>query len=82
MTETKLLNRLGAYLDLSAKRRKKKTDELEKVIRKIRKKEKALIVECRNACKGKKREMMEKRILILHAQRKKGLKALKKIKQK
>ena len=82
MTETKLLNRLGTYLDLGAKRRKKKADELEKIIRKIKKKEKALIIECRNVCKGKKREMMEKRILILHAQRKKGVKALKKIRQK
>jgi hypothetical protein len=82
MTETKLINRLGAYLDLSAKRRKKKADELKKIIRKIRNKEKALLVECRNTCKGKKREMMEKRTLILHAQRKKGVKALKKIKQK
>ena len=79
MTETKLINRLGAYLDLSAQRRKKKANELEKVIRKIKKKEKALVTECRNTCKGKKREMMEKRILILHAQRKKGVKALKKI---
>ncbi|MBW1946199.1 MAG: hypothetical protein JRJ51_25765 [Deltaproteobacteria bacterium] len=82
MTENKLLTRLEAYLDLGAKRRRKKADELEKVIRKIRQKEKALIAECRNACKGKKREMMEKRILILHAQRKKGVKALKKIRQK
>jgi len=82
MTDNNLLTRLEAYLGLSAKRRKKKADELKKVIRKIKKKEKALISECRNTCKGKKREMMEKRILILHAQRKKGVKALKKIKQK
>ena len=82
MTENNLLTRLEAYLDLGAKRRKKKADELEKVIRKIKKKEKALVTECRNTCKGKKREMMEKRILILHAQRKKGVKALKKFKQK
>ncbi|HBE92021.1 MAG TPA: hypothetical protein DDW55_05655 [Gammaproteobacteria bacterium] len=82
MTDNNLLARLEAYLDLSAKRRKKKADELEKVIRKIKKKEKALVAECRNTCKGKKREMMEKRILILHAQRKKGVNALKKIKQK
>jgi len=45
MTETKLINRLGAYLGLSAKRRKKKANELEKVIRRIKKKEKALVTE-------------------------------------
>ena len=82
MTENNLLTRLEAYLDLGAKRRKKKASELKIVIRKIKKKEKALVAECRNTCKGKKREMMEKRILILHAQRKKGVNALKKIKQK
>jgi len=81
MTGNKLLTRLGAYLDLGAKRRKKKADELKDVIRKIRRKEKALIAECRNAGKGKKREMLEKRYLILHTQRKKGQKALKKISQ-
>jgi hypothetical protein len=81
MTENNLLTRLQAYLDLGTKRRRKKADELAKVISKIKKKEKALLAECGNAGKGKKREMLEKRILILHAQRKKGLKALKKIKQ-
>ncbi len=81
MSENKLLNRLKGYLDLGAKRRKKKADELEKVIQKIKKKEKALVTECRKVGKGKKRDMLSKRIAILHAQRKKGLKALKKIKQ-
>ena len=82
MTDNKLLNRLEVFLGLDAKRRKKKADELEKVISKIRKKEKALVIECRNTEKGKKRKMLEKRIAILHAQRKKGQKALKTINQK
>ena len=81
MTDNKLLTRLEAYLGLGAKRRKKKVDELEDVIRKIMKKEKALIDECDKVGKGKKREMLEKRIVILQAQLKKGQKALKKIKQ-
>jgi hypothetical protein len=82
MTENKLLTRLEAYLDLGAKRRKKKANELKAIIGKLKKKEKALIAESRKAGKGKKRDTLEKRCLILHAQRKKGLKALKKIKQK
>ena len=81
MAENKLLDRLKNYLDLSAKRRKKKADELEKVIQKIKKKERALVTECRKVGKGKKRDILRKRIAILHAQRKKGLKAIKKIKQ-
>ena len=82
MPETKLLTRLEGYLNLSAKRRKKKADELKVLIGKLKKKEKALIAESRKAGKGKKRETLEKRCIILHAQRKKGLKALKKINQK
>lgn len=80
MAENKLLNRLETFLGLSAKRRKKKVDELEKVIAKIKKKEKTLVSECANTDKDKKRKTLEKRIAILHAQRKKGLKALMKIK--
>ena len=82
MKENNLLTRLEAYLDLGAKRRKKKADELKAIIGKLKKKEKALIAEYQKAGKGKKRETLEKRCMILHAQRKKGLKALKKINQK
>lgn len=82
MTENKLLSRLEGYLNLSAKRRKKKADELKVLIGKLKKKEKALIAESRKAGKGKKRETLEKRCLVLHAQRKKGLKALKNINKK
>ena len=82
MTENNLLTRLEGYLNLSAKRRKKKADELKAIIGKLKKKEKALIAQYQKAGKGKKRETLEKRCIILHAQRKKGLKALKKINQK
>jgi hypothetical protein len=81
MTDNKLLKRIDAFLNLSAKRRKKKADELKAIIKKLKKKEKALIAEYRKTGKGKKRETLEKRCIILHAQRKKGLKALKKIKK-
>ena len=80
MTENNLLTRLEGYLDLGTKRRKKKADELKVLIGKLKKKEKALIAESRKAGKGKKRDTLEKRSMILHAQRKKGLRALKKIK--
>lgn len=82
MTEKTLLKRVSDYLDLSAKHRKKKADELEKIIGKLKKKEKALLAEAKKTDKGKKRDMLEKRAEILHAQRKKGLKALKKARQK
>jgi hypothetical protein len=79
MSENKLLKQMKNYLDLGAKHRKKKADELKKVIKKLRKKEKDLIAESEKVGNGKKRDMLRKRIDILHAQRKKGLKALKKI---
>ena len=79
MSENKLLKQMKNYLDLGAKHRKKKADELKKVIKKLRKKEKDLIAESEKVGNGKKRNMLRKRIDILHAQRKKGLKALKKI---
>ena len=79
MSENKLLKQMKNYLDLGAKHRKKKADELKQVIKKLRKKEKELIAESEKVGNGKKRDMLRKRIDILHAQRKKGLKALKKI---
>ena len=79
MSENKLLKQMKNYLDLGAKHRKKKADELKKVIKKLRKKEKDLIAGSEKVGNGKKRDMLRKRIDILHAQRKKGLKALKKI---
>ena len=79
MSENKLLKQLKNFLDLGAKHRKTKADELKKVIKKLRKKEKELLAECDMVGNGKKRDMLTKRIDILHAQRKKGLKALKKI---
>ena len=81
MPENKLLSRLEAYLGLDAKRRRKKAGELKEVIKKLKKKEKKLIAERQDAGKVKKQGTLEKRIAILHAQRKKGLKALKKINQ-
>ncbi len=55
MTEKSLLTRLEAYLNLSAKHRKKKADELKAIIGKLKKKEKSLIAEYQKAGKGKKR---------------------------
>ena len=81
MTDNKLLKRIDAYFNLGAKRRKKKVDALKTIIGKLKKKEKELIAEYRKTSKGKKRETLKKRCMILHAQRKKGLKALKKNKK-
>lgn len=80
MTEKKLLERLGDLLDLKAKKRKKKIDELEGLIQQLRKKEKAMLAECKKLDAGDKRETLKKRYRILHAQRNKGIKALKKLK--
>jgi exoribonuclease R len=82
MPERKLIARMRAYLDLGSKRRKKKADELEALIKKIRKRERAMIAKCRHVKGSKECELMKKRYRILHAQRKKGQKALKLIRHK
>lgn len=80
MSENKLLSRLETYLGLDTKKRKEKAGELEKVIKKLKKKEKELIAECSTIVgDDEQHSILEKRINVLHAQRKKGLKALKKI---
>ena len=79
MSENKLLSRLEAYLGLDAKKRKAKAGKLEQVIKKLKKKEKELIAECATIVNDEQHSILEKRINVLHARRKKGLKALKKI---
>ena len=81
MPENKLFTRLKKYLDLDARQRSEKAGKLKKVIKKLKKMEKELIAEYDTTGKGEKHKTLKKRIAILHAQRKKGLKALKKIKQ-
>ena len=81
MPENKLFTRMKNYLNLGAKRRREKAGNLKKVIKKLKKLEKELIAESHHAGKGEKHKTLKKRIAIVHAQRKKGLKALKKIKQ-
>ena len=81
MSEDKLLTRLAEYFNLSAKRRRKKVEELEKVIRKIKKKEKEMVANCRKVRGEEEREILKQRYRILHAQRKKGQKALRRIKR-
>ncbi len=79
MSENKLLSRLESYLGLDIKKRKEKAGELEKVIKKLKKKEKELIAECAVNVDEEQQSLLEKRISILHAQRKKGLRVLKKM---
>jgi hypothetical protein len=82
MTDNKLLSRLSAYLDLGARRRRKKVDELEDLIASIKKQERTMIGDARKAKKGKQRTTLKKRYQILHAQRKKGQDALKALRDK
>ncbi|RKZ68458.1 MAG: hypothetical protein DRQ44_04370 [Gammaproteobacteria bacterium] len=81
MPENKLFARMKKYLDLDAKRRKEKAGKLKKVIKKLKKLEKELTTEYQNTATGEEQKTLENRIVVLHAQRKKGLKALKKINQ-
>ncbi|MCK5697169.1 MAG: hypothetical protein KAI02_03345 [Gammaproteobacteria bacterium] len=79
MNIKELLNNLNDYFDMNKKKRQHKTKELKALLKVFKHKEKKLIAECRRHPSGHKNKSLETKIAILHAKRKKGLKALKKL---
>lgn len=73
----KLLEILGNIFDMKANEREKKKKELKQVLRKLKGKEAALIEKLKHEKDKDKREKLQQKIDILHAQRKKGLVILK-----
>jgi hypothetical protein len=81
MKSQQLLKQLGDFLDMGAKKRRKKMKELKELLKALKQKEKKLIANCNKEPKGRNRKMINREIAVLHEQRKKGLKALKRLKQ-
>lgn len=79
MTDKNLLEKLSDYLGMGAKKRRRRQDELHKLLKALKSREKKLLAKCALLSAGRKRKLLEKEIAILHVQRKKGLKALKKL---
>jgi len=80
MSKKKLLKQLRDFFDMSKKKRLKHMQELQAIIKEIKKQEKKLIAKCQESPKESHSRMIKQEIAVLHAKRKKGLKALKALK--
>ena len=79
MSQNKLLKKLSELLGLDKKERKKRVMELQKLLKALKQKEKKLIAKCAKQLPDSKKKMLEREIAVIHAKRKKGLKAIKKL---
>jgi hypothetical protein len=79
MSKKKLLQQLSNFLDMGNKKRSKYAKELKKLLKELKVKEKELIEKCSITPSNNKRKMLNREIVVIHAKRKKGLDALKKI---
>jgi predicted nucleic acid-binding Zn-ribbon protein len=77
MKTRKLLDKLVAYLDGDARKRKKEKDEIKAVLKKLKRREKKLKNLLDETKDADKRTALQKEIDIVHAQRKKGVRLLK-----
>lgn len=81
MSHKNLLDELSDFFDMKKKKRKKNTAELKSLLKELKQKENNLIVKCSQNLKNNERKMVKREIAVIHAKRKKGLKALKKLNQ-
>jgi len=79
MNIRKLLKKAKTFLNTDEKKRKEKKQFLKQVIKKLKKHEKSLIEQLDGVHDKKARSTIKEEIALTHAQRKKGLKTLKKI---
>ncbi len=82
MSRWKLLKRLSDYFDMGKKKQEKYSSDLKSLLTEIKEKEKKLNKKCVATANGEKRRMLKRKIMVLHAKRKKGLSALKKLKNR
>ncbi len=80
MKYKKMLKQLKALLSEKEHQKKEQCDELRGLLKTLKQKEKSLKAKLEGIEDQVQREKLEKRIGIIHAQRKKGLKALKSMK--
>jgi predicted Fe-Mo cluster-binding NifX family protein len=79
MNSKKLLKKLGDFFDMDKKKRQKNAKELKSLLKLLKEEEKNLVIICQNQSPQNKKSMLKREIDVLHARRKKGLKALKKL---
>ena len=76
-----LLQRVEDFLDADARQRRAERSEVKKVLSRLKKKEKDLKAKVAGAA-GDERDSLESRLKVVHAQRRKGVAALKALKRK
>ncbi len=75
----KLIRKLEDYLDADSRERKEHRDEMKTLLQKMKVKEKNLAAKALVEFDEKKLETLRKQIDMVHAQRKKGISALKEL---
>ncbi len=80
MTTKKMLKQLSTLFDMKKRELCKRSSELKKLLKQLRSKERGLIAKLKDEKSDKKQEKLKKQIRVVHAQRLKGIKNIKKIK--
>ncbi|MBF0255193.1 MAG: hypothetical protein HQL47_01785 [Gammaproteobacteria bacterium] len=79
MTTKKLIKQLSALFDRKKRKICKRKGEIKKLLKQLRKKEHDLIDKYKDEKDDKKRDRLKKNIQVVHAQRLKGLRSMKKM---
>ncbi|MEO5342987.1 MAG: hypothetical protein H7842_06555 [Gammaproteobacteria bacterium SHHR-1] len=79
MTAKKMFKQLGLLFDMRKRELCKRRSEVKKLLKQLRKKERDLIDKLKEEKNDKKKEKWKKHIRVIHAQRLKGIKNLKKM---
>ena len=74
MATTDLIDKLRGYLDLDRRDQKNKRDKIHALLKKLKKKQRALEEKLENTSDGKKRRQIKQDLKVLYVQRKKGVK--------
>jgi hypothetical protein len=77
MKRKKLLKKLSDYFDMDARKLCQKRDKMKELLRQLRKKEKQLQIKHDTEEDEQKKKRLQKHLAIVHAQRVKGISALK-----
>ena len=78
----KMIKELQEFLDADLRKRKRHRDDMKELLHKIKAKEKRLAAKALTEFDEEKLEQLRKEIDMVHAQRKKGITALKELKEK
>ena len=79
MSSNDILKKLSDYFNMGKKKRKKNASELKALLKVLKHKENKLISKCNKKLSENEHKMIKREIAVIHAKRKKGLKALKKL---